>query len=196
MENQETNLSHAQSMQIIQSMIAQAKNKISDDGFHFLLWGVLVIAASLGQYYMALHEMVNNFWPWMVMPLVGMPAAFFYEWRKSKAERVKTYVDIVFGYLWAGIGVALFLVIFFSVRAEQSPIPYVLLLAGLGTFVSGTALKAKSLIAGGMILWLGAIGADFVSPLNQLLINAAATFMGYIIPGLILRRAAKAEEHV
>lgn len=109
---------------------------------------------------------------------------------------MKTYVDIVFGYLWAGIGVALFLVIFFSVRAEQSPIPYVLLLAGLGTFVSGTALKAKSLIAGGMVLWLGAVAADFASPLHQLLINAGATFAGYIIPGLILQRAAKAEKNV
>lgn len=87
MEIQDKEISHAQSMQIIQSMIAQAKNKISDDGFHFLLWGILVITASLGQYYLALHEVVNNFWPWMVMPLVGMPTAFFTNGVKAKPSR-------------------------------------------------------------------------------------------------------------
>lgn len=64
METSEKELSADKSLEIIQSMIATAKNNLTDDGFHFLLWGVLVIAASLGQYYLAaVVEYENNFIP-------------------------------------------------------------------------------------------------------------------------------------
>ena len=76
------------------------------------------------------------------------------------------------------------------------PIPFILTITGLGTFVSGTILKFKPLTWGGLLFWIAAIGASFVAPINQLLINGIAIFIGYIIPGILLWRNYKAETHV
>ena len=53
MEAQEKSLSHTESLAIIQNMIATAKNNLTDNGFHFMLWGTLVILASISQYVLA-----------------------------------------------------------------------------------------------------------------------------------------------
>src|ERR1700743_3809048 len=100
METQEKNLSHDESLAIIQNMIATAKNTITDDGFHFMLWGVLVIAASLAQYVLAVLNYHHNELPWLIMPLIGTPTAFIYEWKKKKTEKVKTHFNRIFGLLW------------------------------------------------------------------------------------------------
>jgi hypothetical protein len=196
METSKKELSATQSIDIIQSMIATAKNNLSDDGFHFLLWGVLVIAASLGQYYLAVVHFENNFLPWMAMPAVGAPVAMLYEWRKAKTEKVKTLFDNIFGYLWLAAGIAMFLVIYISVKNGVPPVPFILCIVGLATFVSGCILKFKWLILGGIIFWIAAFATTLVEPLNQLLINAIATFLGYIIPGMLLWKDYQKESHV
>ena len=196
METTEKSLTPDESLSIIQNMISAAKNNLTDDGFHFLLWGVLVIIASIGQYVLAELNFEANYIPWYVMPVVGVPAAIIYEWRKKKHERVKTHFDKLFGYLWSAVGITIFAVIFLSVKNSLSPIPFILAVVGLGTFVSGNIVRFTPLIIGGVIFWIAAFGASFCQPATQLLINGIATFIGYIIPGVILWRNFKAESHV
>ncbi len=197
MEAQEKNLSHTESLAIIQNMISMAKNSVTDDGFHFMLWGVLVIAASLAQYLLAtVVNYQHNELPWLIMPVIGVPVALIYEWIKKRDEKVKTHFDTLFGLLWLAIGIAIFSVIFISVKGGLSPIPFILVVVGVGTFVSGNILKFKPLILGGILFWIAALGASFVAPVTQLLINGIATFIGYIIPGLLLWKNYKAETHV
>ncbi|MDB5282138.1 MAG: hypothetical protein JWO06_1213 [Bacteroidota bacterium] len=197
MQTEEKNLSHTESLAIIRNMITVAKNNFTDNGFHFLLWGVLVILASLGQYFLAVViQTEHNDLPWLAMPIVGAPIAFIYEWRKGKHEKVKTHFDRIFTYLWMAVGITLFLVIFLSVKNQMSPIPFILTIVGLGAFVSGNILNFKSLIFGAIVFWVAAILAGFAAPLNQLLINAVATFIGYIIPGILLWRSYKTQVNV
>jgi hypothetical protein len=197
MKTNEKELTAHQSMEIIHSMIATAKNNLSDDGFHFLLWGVLVIMASLAQYYLAVVvEIQYNFLPWMVMPAVGIPAAFIYEWQKKKTEKVKTLFDRVFSLLWLAIGVGMFLLIYISVSNHIPPVPFIMAIVGVGTFVSGAILRFNMLVLGGVVFWLGAFACTLTTPLNQLLINAIATFIGYIVPGVMLWKEYKKENNV
>lgn len=197
METPEKNLSHTESLAIIQNMIATAKNSITDDGFHFMLWGVLVIAASLAQYLLAVvFNYEHNELPWLIMPAIGIPSAFIYEWRKKRHEKVQSHFDTIFGLLWAAVGITIFCVIFISVKNGLSPIPFILTITGLGTFVSGTILKFKPLTWSGPLFWIAAIGASFLPAIDQLLINSIAIFIGYIIPGILLWKNYKAETHV
>ena len=46
----ETNLTQQQSLKIIQEMIATSKNNLKDNSFFFLLWGWLVLIASLSNF--------------------------------------------------------------------------------------------------------------------------------------------------
>ena len=196
METTEKNLSPNESLAIIQNMISTAKNNLTDDGFHFLLWGFLVMLASFAQYALAKANVEANYLPWYIMPAVGVPVAIIYEWRKKKHEKVKTHFDRIFGYLWTAVGITIFAVIFISVKSGLSPIPFVLAVVGLGTFVSGNIVRFTPLIIGGVVFWVAAFGACYTDPAMQLLINGIATFIGYIIPGVILWRNFKAESHV
>ena len=196
METTEKNLSPSESLAIIQNMISAAKNNLTDDGFHFLLWGALVIIASIGQYALAQMQYQANYIPWYIMPVVGIPAAIIYEWRKKKHEKVKSHFDSIFGYLWTAVGITIFMVIFIAVKNQMSPIPFILAVVGLGTFVSGSIIRFKPLTIGGLVFWAAALTSCFFDPATQLLINGVATFIGYIIPGVILWRNFKAEANV
>ena len=196
METTEKELSATESLSIIQNMISAAKNNLTDDGFHFLLWGFLVILASFAQYGLAALNYQANYLPWYIMPVVGIPLAIIYEWRKKKHEKVKSHFDRLFGYLWTAVAITMFAIIFFSVKNSLSPIPFILAIVGLGTFVSGNIIRFKPLIIGGVVFWIASFAACYTEPATQLLINGVATFIGYIIPGMMLWRNFKAESHV
>jgi thiamine transporter ThiT len=69
-------------------------------------------------------------------------------------------------------------------------------IVGVGTFVSGAILRFNLLVLGGVVFWLGAFACTLTTPLNQLLINAIATFIGYIVPGVMLWKEYKKENNV
>lgn len=197
METKEKTLTHQESLNIIESMIATAKNRISEDGFHFILWGVLVIVASLGNYFLA--DMLTGGKEglvWMIMPVIGAPLAVIYEVRKNRREKVKTYIDHIYGYMWMAFGFTLFSVIFLAAGQGLSPIPFILALVGFTTFVSGIMTKFRPLIAGGIVFWVASFAAGYSEPAVQLFINAGATFLGYVIPGILLWRNYKLQGNV
>ena len=78
----------------------------------------------------------------------------------------------------------------------KNPIPAILMITGMATFTTGMTLKFKPLVAGGIIFWVLTVVCFFVSPLDQLLVEAVGILLGYIIPGILLQKAAKAQAHV
>ncbi|MFA5420201.1 MAG: hypothetical protein WC341_17240 [Bacteroidales bacterium] len=193
----EKELSHQESFQVIQEMIEVAKNRMTDTGFHFLLWGALVIAASITQYFMISMGMAKDSdLVWIIMPIIGVPAALIYEYRRKKTEKTHSKSDKMYGYLWLGFGITLFLSIYISVSFSINPIAFILLLVGFATFVSGAIYRFTPLIIGSFVFWLAAALCPHMESQNQLLINALAIFMGYIIPGILLWRKYNKVNHV
>lgn len=190
-------LTHEESLQIIQSMINKAKNKITENGFYFLLWGILVIAACIAQYvliktgYYEKSDLV-----WMIMPLVGVPISIIYGFKQSKKEKTKSHTDRLYSSLWLAFGITLGVIMFVAISMKVSPIPFILALVGLATFVSGAVYKFIPLILGGIIFWISGIACFYFNGPEQLLIDACATFLGYILPGIILFKNSKKESYV
>lgn len=190
-------LSQEESLQVIQGMIDLAKNKISDSGFHFLLWGGLVILASLTQYFM-----IKDGWQeesnlvWGIMPLIGIPAAFIYERRRQRTHPTHSKFDRMYGYLWLGFGITTVITIYVNVSNGINPIPSIMLLVGLATFVSGAIYRFLPLTVGAVVFWISSIICTELNGPEQLLMNAVAIFIGYIIPGLLLWKKAKMSVHV
>jgi len=133
-----------------------------------------------------------NYLPWAIlMPLGGIISAIL-GFRKSKNEKVKTHINHFLGYLWIAFGVTLGIVLFSSVKLGfENTYPLVIVIYGIGTFVSGGALKFKPLIIGGLMCWLLAIIAFLVGFELQLLLLAASVLISYIIPGYILKSKFK-----
>ena len=197
MENSEKEMSYEESLALIQSMIDAARNKVAEDGFHLILWGVLVIACSIINYAL-LKTSYAHLGPiaWMAMPFIGVPIAIYYEKRLKAAGHVKTHLDTYVAYMWWSYGITLFIAIAYSVSSQVSPVPYILMITGLVTFATGLMLKFKPLVAGGVLFWIFTVVCFFFSPVDHLMIEAIAIFLGYIVPGILLRKEAKAQANV
>lgn len=191
------NLTHDESLQIIQSMILTAKNRITENGFHFLLWGILVIIASITQYVLLVSGSgIQSNLSWMVMPVIGLPIAFVYEYRRNRKVRTQGHIDGWYKYLWLGFGITLIIMVLISVIQHMSPIPFILAIVGFATFVSGSIYKFSPLVFGGIIFWIASLLCIVFPGPEQLLINAISTLAGYILPGILLWKKSKNESNV
>jgi hypothetical protein len=74
------------------------------------------------------------------------------------------------------------------VTGWQAAYPYLILLYGIGTFLSGVIFKFKPLKVGGIISWGIALVAFFVSFPIQLLLLALTTLVAYLIPGYLIKK--------
>ncbi|MDB5211451.1 MAG: hypothetical protein JWQ30_2278 [Sediminibacterium sp.] len=191
METDEKELSPQESLVLIQTMISKTKGAVADDSFHFLLWGWLVFICCLSSYILkTIVHYPNHFYVWLLMPVGGVVSAV-YGARQKKTRTVKSFLDESLDYLWIAIGCSFLVLIIVNIlnaQSWQTAFTYYILLYAIGTFVSGSLLRFKPLIIGGLINFgLAAISARF-SYDNQLLIGSLAILISYIIPGHLLRR--------
>lgn len=181
-----------ESLHVIQEMINQAKLKMNETGFHFLLWGVLVISASLTQYFMIKNGYAQNSnFVWLIMGCVGAPIAIVYESKRSKKQSSSSRLDRIYGLLWLGFGITLILTIFISISYKISPVAFILVMIGLVTFMSSMIYRFLPLLIGSIIFWLCAGLCPFFTFTEQLIVNSCAILLGYIVPGIILWKKNK-----
>jgi len=192
MENIEKNLSPQESLRVIRETIDLAKHSFRENGFHFLLWGWLVVIASVAHYYLAeIQHAARPDMAWMIMVVVGVPVAFFYEWRRSKREKSENIVHNWYGLIWLGFGVSMVISIPMAVRNGLSPIPFILVLIGFATFMSGVLLRFTPLLIGAAVMWAGALWCMFLTPSQHLLIQAGCAVLGYLVPGYLLNAQSR-----
>ena len=194
-EQQPTN---EQSLQIIQQMIAVAQKKVSQNGFHFLLWGFLNVGAAMAQYFflkLNCSELLINS-PWILMGIIGGIAATIYERRKDKIEKHQTFTDHFYGWVWVSFGISMFVGIFYANVYQVNMIPIILTLAAFATMVSGAILQFTPLKIGAIVFWASALTTCFFSPTNGLLVFSLAIALGYILPGILLWKKFNQQERV
>lgn len=195
MENEE--LTPEQGFHIIQQMIDSAKKEISDNGFFYLLWGYLVFVAAVGHFIMLKMEYPFSFITWpILMPLGGIVSIIhgIISGKKHK-KQARSWVDHIFVYTWIAFGVCLFIILFMGGKIGWEVVyPMVMLLYGIGTFISGGIMKFKPLIIGGIVCWVISFIAFYVSFEQQLILLVIAILSAYILPGHMLKY--KAARHV
>ncbi len=185
MENSEKEMSSEESLRVIQQMIHTAKRDFEDDSFHYLLWGWLVFAASLGQLILFKQGFEHSEITWLLMP-IGAVIAFLYGRKQEKSERVKTYVSDFVKYVMGAMGISIFIVILFSAKLGAFTLPIIMILYAIALFIMGGILQFKPLMFGGITNWILSIVAFNFPSEMQLLILALAVLLGYIIPGYML----------
>ena len=188
MKTSKTTMTEAESWNIIQGMIAEAKQEFQDDGFYYLLWGWLVLIASVSHYLLlTLTDFAHPYAVWLLM-LVGVGATV---WRgvKDSKRNVKTYVGTLMQSLWLAVFISLMitLVAAGTKTGYQAAYPVILLLYGVGTFVSGRLFRFTPLVIGAIGIWVLATISYFVPFQIQLLLIALSTMIGYIVPGYLLK---------
>lgn len=188
-------LSSQKSLAIIQDMIQKAKSTYTDDGLGWLVWGSLIFLASLSTYFFIEFGYPNLFLGWNIFGIIAVLLLVYSVIRPNK-HAARSYVSDVLRYVDIGFTVCLFVIIF-SMNVSVSPnsgFGYLLMLYAFLMLVQAGALQFKPLLYGAIVNWLGAIAIFFTTEFKyDMLITAAAVFIGYIIPGFILRAQHRKE---
>lgn len=188
-----SNMSHEESLLLIESMIRRAKNNFSENGHLYLFWGWVVFICSLGHY--ALGHLVGwniASWIWMLNWL-GFGYTIYYVRKQKRQERVKTYTKEIVDAIWMIFIAVLFLLttILAFQAGDQFPAlinPVFLAIYGIPTILSSVILRFRPLLWGGLGCWLLALLSIIVPPPHHLLLIALAMVIAWIIPGYLLKK--------
>jgi len=190
-------LTEKDSLKLISDMIALAKGNANQSFFHIILWGWVIIIISLSQYVLiqisGFEEQSSLVW------LLTLPAGVvsgIYGYQQGKKEKSRSFIDYIYKWIWFSFVISLVVTLFISIKQHNYvAIPsYVMVLAGMATFLSGLILKFKPLIWGGVAFWFWAIIAFQLGNNYDLIVQAIGIFTGYIIPGYLLKSKLKKNE--
>ncbi len=185
-------LTNDERLTLIANMIGEAKHNIARGGsFYFLMWGWVVMLANIGHYLIAVNDWYEA--PYIVW-LATIPAAIasiIYSARKHSHAKVVSHLDRLYGLIWLAVMIGVLVIIFSSGELTGNLNAIILTFAGVGTFISGCALRFTPLILGGVALWVASIVAFNLSPIDQYLVGAFGILAGYLIPGYLLKRAER-----
>ena len=185
-----TRMSEKDSMALIASMIHKAKNQVSENGLLYIIWGWVILISSLVQFLSDHFFHYPYAWYIWFSSYAVVIFQIIYLVRKQKSQTAKTYTEEIMGFVWIAFAVGAILMVFIcnKFEAEQVLLPLLLVFYGLPTFLSGTILKFKALITGGIICWLLAIASILTGSEYNLLLIAAAVIAGWLIPGYLLQK--------
>lgn len=188
-----------QSLRVIQSMIEKAKNQFSENGHLYLLWGWVVLSCSVAQFILlTIVKYEYHYYVWMLC-WVAVIYQFIYLRRQNRRQKLRTYADKLIGFIWLSF-FALMVLIGFTVGRMGGDYyklmgPVFLALYGFPTFLCGILLQFRPLIIGGLGCWVLSVLSQFVPYDYQLLLLSVAMVIAWIIPGYILNRRYKHQNH-
>ena len=181
-------MENKQSIKIIENMFNESRKSLHNNSFYFILWGALLIPAGIVEFLFYGNENL-----WMIWPTIGVLGGIIsaiYGRKEDKRSGITTTGDRIINYTWGAFVMTLIFSIAYSVDRNLSPVPLILMLAGSATFISGGISKFTPFILGGVALELGAILSGFVfEPIYHGLIFSGSIFLGYVIPGIILKKS-------
>jgi len=197
MENQEKQMTPEESLNLIGEVISNTRNNLKTDSFFFLLWGWLIIGASLLESLILWNAGRMNEWGnvgmlsginWCGLVIIGWIIQFFYIKKQYVKRGYKTFLGKVISYLWIISGCIIFLMVYLSMARHESPEPYILAAISIPTVITGVMIRFRPLIIGGMLFILFAILAVNVhTDYIRSSVTAIALICGYLVPGYLLR---------
>ena len=181
-------LNPTESLSIISEAINKTKENIKDQSFYYILWGWLSTIASFAHYLLAAFTKYSfDYLPWLILIPLGWIASIWYGIKKSKNKSYETYIELFLKHLWIVVGLSFIVGVFICVSLKINPTPIALLLAAIGTLISGLTLKFKPLSIGGVLLFIFSIVSLFIETSNILLLHTIALVSGYLIPAYLLK---------
>ena len=174
-----------QQLDRIEEMIFKARLKLEENGFAYILWGITIAITSFLQAYLIHIEAYTISWyPYLVMPLVGLFTYFYYA---KKERKDKNPIDHIYSKLWIIVAINIMLIAFdFGGYLITNLNAIILILIGIATFISGSFLRSSVTKISGLLLNLGGFIAFTLSFKNQVLLMGTLGIVAVLIPGILL----------
>ena len=191
----EDQLKAMQDLQTIKGFLEEGQRALSDNGFHFMLWGILIPVATLG--YRALigwtqsgSALLSIYW--MCVCLAGALVSIVVGVRTGKKSRSRGYAVKVNALFWSGFFLSIlvaFAVTFLGMKgASPMLLSYVALILGLAYWIHGSMIQLFWFRLLSIGWWVVAIAIAGNSWMIASTLLASATFALSFIPGFILYR--------
>jgi hypothetical protein len=210
----ESKFTEQESLAIISEMIDRARNNIQKGAGTFMIyWGIMVAIAALLNIALVfiLHSMslpLNysfNIW-WIMLP--AWIGSFLLGRKKDRSAIVKSHIDNIISFTWRAFGISnvILLLMIFGLAHSLKEYnhffhlinPVILLMTGIGEFVTAKACRFRPFLNGAIAMWIGSPACAFAvilfrgnGVLVQFLILAICMIIGFVIPGYKLNKLAK-----
>lgn len=191
---EEKNITEQESLVIIQQMINKSKKQLTDRSKYFMMWGIAVFACAIIQYLLLKNLQTNTQRVWLAMPVLAI-VQLFMSIRDRKKEKVVSHNTAAISSVWLALGVSFFILAFLSFRISFEIFPFLILLYGIGTFVTGRIIQFAPLVWGGIACFILSILITYIDGAEKLLILALSVVVSYIIPGILLKREFKNQQN-
>jgi hypothetical protein len=184
----EEELSPQQSLELITKIIAQAKQKVNEDGVLYMFWGLLISLVSLLQFILLHSENYKaiNFIPYYFLPL-GTLFSWFYYRRKLKSQISDNNVVQIIKKIWIVASANMFLLGFmFPMVLQNHLVPILLLLMGSSGLLTGWIVQERIMQVAGIVMNISGIAAFMVDWSWQPLQMSITNFVCVFLTGLYL----------
>ena len=200
MEDKE--ISHEESLKLINDMIGKVKNNINENGISPILWGSVIVICSLVTYATIKNWFHLPFNIWLLI-LVALIPQIFLTVKEDKERKVTTYEDAALDYTWMVFGIGIGLLSFIqyavfkhintadvakAVHYSEYSSAYFLLWYGFPGIITGAIKKFKAMLFGSIFCWVAACLVLFTPVDIDMLLMAASAAFAWLIPGILLRK--------
>ena len=188
-------------IQIIKVMLERTKKATAESGTLFIVWGVLITLALVGNYVLVYFKKFEWEWlNWTAMAVIGWVFSVVYGIRRERKEPVKTYVQIAARHLYFACG-ALYILVGLvlpriGIYSYEAIPPLTSAVTGVLFFVMGGLFEWPFLKWAGLIWWAGAVGMSFVPGNGRTLVYAGLFIAAFLVPSFILRAKFRKEQGV
>lgn len=207
MKNQQTQsapFDPSESVKVIREMIKLSRKQMTNNGILFILWGWLLVANNLGAFLeskLELSYQLKTISSYFMTIVFGILILYTIYYLVKQNKKVKTYVGVSLRYVWFSMIACLVLInviqsnVLHTINFQLQH-PIFMVIFAFAITVTGGILKDDKIISGGIIFGFLAVISSYFSIENQLLFEAIAWFIAFVIPGHFLYAQRKRLKHV
>ncbi|MBN2481792.1 MAG: hypothetical protein JXB19_08635 [Bacteroidales bacterium] len=188
-----------QSIQVIREMISVSQKRLKNDGILFIIWGWLFFAGYLFDYLSSKIVMTYQIRKFantagIVLAIAAMLYTGYYIYIQKR--KVFTYIGVSLRYVWISLFFSLVLVNLIQANVVHEinfnlQHPIFMVFIAFATVITGGILRYRLLIAGGIAFALLAYASSYLPLHEQLLLEAVAWGVAFVIPGHIMHHNRK-----
>ncbi len=183
-----------QSIRVIRKMISVSQHRLKSDGILFIIWGWLFFVGYLFEYLSP--KFVMTYGTDQVINIAGLVLvaaaliySVYYVFFQNRGST--TYISISLRYVWISLFISLVFVNLIQANVMHEinfnlQHPIFMVIIAFATVVTGGILRYRLLIGGGIVFALLAYLCSYIPLREQLLLEAIAWAVAFVIPGHIM----------